>query len=143
MGRGKGRDRSLETQWRRLLMEQSRSGWSIRQFCAMRGLRESSFYFWRRELQKRRRERSQVRNGRPGDSGSTPPPTNEFFLPVVVSPTALAFAEPVPIEIVLADAVVRVPAQFDAASLTRVIEVLRGAAAEAAATLAPREARSC
>lgn len=154
MGRGKGRDRGREARWRELVREQSRSGLSVRQFCAVHGLRETSFYFWRRELQRRRRERSRGRNGRPGDSGSTPPPTHGLFLPVVVSPTALA--EPAPIEIVLADAVVRVPPQFDAQSLARVVETLRGvrgtsdaldsptsALGPTSAARASRETRSC
>lgn len=144
MGRGKGRDRGLESRWRGLLREQSRSGWSVRQFCAVHGLRESSFYFWRRELQRRRQERSRSgflppgdgearsRRRRPGANPSTARPSDGVFLPVVVSPAqeSSVAAEPTaPIEIVLADAVVRVPAQFDADSLARVVRTLRSASA--------------
>lgn len=119
MARGKGRDRELESRWRGLLREQSRSGLGIRRFCAARGLRETSFHFWRREIQRRREE---TRGRR---SPSRPQSSAGLFLPVVVAPESSSLPEGRPIEIVLGDAVVRVPARFDADSLVRVVEVLR------------------
>ena len=131
MGRGKGRDRGREARWRELVREQSRSGWSVRQFCAVHGLRETSFYFWRRELQRRRQERSRSRH-QSGECDFALPPTDDRFLPIVVSPAPESSVAATSIEIVLADAVVRVPAGFDAESLTRVVHALRaGAVGEA------------
>lgn len=50
------RDTGKERQWRGALGEQRQSGLSVRAFCARRGLTESAFYFWRRELVRRDRE---------------------------------------------------------------------------------------
>ena len=55
---GKRRDRRLERRWRRIIGEQKRSGLTIRQFCRRGKLRETAFYFWRRELQRRQVEDS-------------------------------------------------------------------------------------
>jgi transposase len=39
-----------EDQWRERIAQQGRSGMSVRQFCQERGLREYSFYLWRKRL---------------------------------------------------------------------------------------------
>jgi transposase len=39
-------------QWRQRIAEQARSGLSVRRFCQKQGLRETSFYWWRRRLRK-------------------------------------------------------------------------------------------
>ena len=36
--------------WRRLIAEQARSGQGVRAFCRARGVREPSFYEWRRRF---------------------------------------------------------------------------------------------
>jgi len=55
---GKQRDRRHEARWRRIIGEQGCSGLSIRQFCRRGKLRETAFYFRRRELQRRQVEDS-------------------------------------------------------------------------------------
>jgi hypothetical protein len=85
----------------------------------VRGLRESSFYFWRRELQRRRQE------GRGRRVAGQAASANGVFLPVVVSPTPAASAAPSSIEVLLGDAIVRVPAEFRVESLARVVTALR------------------
>lgn len=47
-----------EAAWRERLRNQAGSGLSVRAFCRREGLSEPSFYSWRRELEKRDRERS-------------------------------------------------------------------------------------
>lgn len=37
--------------WRGVIAEQKRSGLSVRAFCAQRGVREPSFYAWRKRLE--------------------------------------------------------------------------------------------
>lgn len=59
MAKGLSRDRQREAQWRRTIREQARSGLSIREFCRKGRLRETAFYFWRRELQRRQAEQEQ------------------------------------------------------------------------------------
>lgn len=43
--------------WRKLVAGQSHSGVSIREWCDRQGVSEPSFYFWRRELARRREQR--------------------------------------------------------------------------------------
>ena len=52
-GQQKRRDVEKERYWRRVIGEAARSGMSIRRFCEQRKLRESQFYWWQRELEKR------------------------------------------------------------------------------------------
>lgn len=51
------RDVAKERFWRRAVAEHRRSGLTIREFCARRGLSEPLFYAWRRELALRDRPR--------------------------------------------------------------------------------------
>jgi hypothetical protein len=44
---------SKADQWREQVAEQERSGLSAKQFCKERGLKECSFYAWRKRLRKR------------------------------------------------------------------------------------------
>ncbi len=53
MTKGPARDVRKEARWRKLIGEAARSGLSIRGFCRRRGLDESQFYAWRRELKGR------------------------------------------------------------------------------------------
>jgi transposase-like protein len=46
-------DPHKEQQWRSAVQEWQKSGQSIRDYCRAHGLRESTFYFWRRELVRR------------------------------------------------------------------------------------------
>jgi hypothetical protein len=42
-----------ETRWREILERQASSGLSVRSFCAAEGVREPSFYAWRKRLRSR------------------------------------------------------------------------------------------
>ena len=55
------RFRKNQTQWRRVVEGHVGSGQSVRAYCATRGVRESAFYFWRRELARRDANRSSPR----------------------------------------------------------------------------------
>lgn len=50
MAQGNPRDAKLERSWRRHLKRQRASGLTIRDYCGVHDLRESAFYFWRREI---------------------------------------------------------------------------------------------
>jgi hypothetical protein len=78
---------------------------TVREFCRSRGLREPSFYFWRRELAKRAPQ--------------------AVFAPVTVRPAPAKAPEPAPIELEIAGVTLRVPSNFDEATLARLIAVLR------------------
>ena len=59
MGTKKGPAASSERErfWRKLVAGHLRSGVSIREWCDRHGVSEPSFYFWRRELARRREQR--------------------------------------------------------------------------------------
>lgn len=65
MAKGKDRDGRLESRWRRIVREHQRSGLGVREFCRRGKLRETAFYFWRRELQRRQAEQEQRRAADP------------------------------------------------------------------------------
>lgn len=46
--------------WRKLVAGQPQSGMSIRVWCDRHGVSEPSFYFWRRELERRREQRQEL-----------------------------------------------------------------------------------
>ena len=122
MSRGGERDRVKERFWRRVVRQWRQSGQTVRDFCDAHGLAEPSFYAWRRTLAQRdRQERRETRPAasRPADrNGQAELPT---FVPVHVTP-----ATAVPLELVLGQRVVRVPAGFDAATLRQLLAVLEG-----------------
>ena len=62
MGTKKGPAASGERErfWRKLVAGQAHSGVSIREWCEVQGVSEPSFYFWRRELARRREQRQDV-----------------------------------------------------------------------------------
>ena len=47
------RDAGKEQRWRKALAEVQGSGQSVRAYCRQRGIQESQFYAWRRELRTR------------------------------------------------------------------------------------------
>lgn len=51
--RGSMRDRKKEAFWRRVIGRQPCSGMSVRAWCRKHSVRESSFYWWRRQLARR------------------------------------------------------------------------------------------
>lgn len=52
-GKGPHRDPARERSWRQLLNQFAASGQGVREFCAARRLKETAFYFWRREVERR------------------------------------------------------------------------------------------
>ena len=53
MAKVKEREGRGEVYWRGVVRQQVASGLTVREFCRRGGLRESTFYFWRRELPRR------------------------------------------------------------------------------------------
>ena len=103
------RDRQKEQLWRGRVREQAHSGLSIREFCESRGVLESSFYFWRRELQARETEHA---------AAGCPP----AFAAVTLASTDAPSAD---LELVLTSGVrVRVPVGFDPQTLRELLAML-------------------
>jgi transposase-like protein len=109
MAKGPRRDRAKEQFWQKTLADFRSSGLSVRGFCRAHGLRESAFYFWRRELTRRdRRSASRTDSARPA------------FVPVRVVARQ-------PLEVLLRSGqVVRISPGFEAAHLQAVVAALEG-----------------
>lgn len=110
-----GGDPQRRSYWQDVVRRWREGGQSVRAFCRAEGLRESAFYFWRRELACRgHRARRQPGSASPGPA----------FLPVKLvrdNPAEAAQG----IEIVLTHGrVVRVRAGFDRQALADVLAML-------------------
>ncbi len=117
------RDGDKERVWRERIADQQRGGESVRAFCRERGLRETSFYYWRKEIRLRDSENA----GNADASGRSP-----GLAPVVVIDEPLdraaASAPATAIEIVLGDGTtVRVPPGSTREQLAKVLSVLEPA----------------
>jgi len=116
-------DPEKERYWRRLVQGQGRSGQSVREYCRQAGVKESAFYWWRRELARRGGSgRGQAKAAMPlgggmsGDEVST-------FVPVRL----LADHAPADVEIDFGNGrTVRVRPGFDRQTLCEVLAMLEG-----------------
>lgn len=117
MGGKKGPAASSERErfWQRLVTGQPQSGVSIRDWCDRHGVSEPSFYFWRRELVRRREERQ----------GARPP-----IVPVEVAPPAAGSRWDVEIELP-GQIVVRVGPECNPDLLQQALAILREGVPEA------------
>jgi hypothetical protein len=59
-------DPDRERYWRGVVQGQERSGQSVREYCRSAGVKESAFYWWRRELVRRSQARKIAGPRRPG-----------------------------------------------------------------------------
>src|SRR5262245_46655551 len=50
---GTEKNRASEEQWRQLIAEHERSGTTVKGFCQEHGVREHSFYYWRKRFRER------------------------------------------------------------------------------------------
>jgi transposase-like protein len=107
----RGERSDKERFWRGMLARWQRTrGQSIQAFCDEHGLSAPSFYAWRRTIAERDRLAA----------GEDELPA---FVPLrVASPAAAASAG---LEVVVGSEIVRVPPDFDAAALRRLLTVLR------------------
>jgi hypothetical protein len=104
---------AAEKSWIPILADWKKSGLGVREFCRRRRLRESAFWHWRAEIPDRERRRRELRQAKP----------TLRILPVRVvrEPTSRG-----PIEILSGARTLRIPGDFDAAVLRKVLSVLEG-----------------
>jgi len=123
-------DPARERQWRATLRDWSESRLSVRAYCRQEGIKESAFFFWRRELARRDKQVRGSRipprraRGQPVAVACKDPHQEARFLPVEVIGEA---DRPVDgrIEIVGdRGRVIRVPPRFDRQTLADVLAVL-------------------
>ena len=122
--------------WKEVVRRWRESGQSVRGYCRAEGIRESAFYFWRAELERRRSSgvASQPRSkasrvvpaARLAKRLSPPPGVALSFLPVhIVDRGEAETPTPCGMEIMLAQGrTVRVHAGFDRQTLADVLAVL-------------------
>ena len=111
------RDPKRERTWRRHIIDQRGSGLTIRAYCKLHRLRETSFYFWRTEIAKRDREAAAEAKAAPA------------FVPVAVIDAPVP--RDMPIDVRLAGGHrVRIRSGCDRALLADVIRLLRDTQAE-------------
>jgi len=67
------RDLNREQFWRRHLDQQHSGGLTVRAYCRANALRETAFFYWKKEIAKRNREAT-----------SSAPPSAPAFVPVAV-----------------------------------------------------------
>ena len=117
MGTKKGPVASSERErfWRKLVTGQPHSGVSIREWCDRHGVSEPSFYFWRRELARRREQRQEL---------------SPQIVPVEVAPLAAGSRWDVEIEMP-GQIVVRVGPGCNPDLLRQALTVLQGGGPEA------------
>ena len=109
-------DGAKERKWRRVLGRWRRSGLSIRAFCATDGIGEHLFYWWRRQLAERDKQKPEA------SKKATAATKVAAFVPVRVVTDQGAG-----IEIVLRGGqVVRLQSGFDRQALAQVLAVLEG-----------------
>jgi transposase len=116
--KGRGRSQRREDYWRRMVTRQPGSGLSIRAWCEQQGVKEASFYAWRRTLADRDANR---------EAPVKEPPARLVALDVAGSAHPSVGAAP--LQLLMADLRIEVSPGFDDATLRRVVRVLREAAA--------------
>jgi hypothetical protein len=132
MGRRGDRDVQKERMWRRLVLGQSRSGLSVRAFCEREALKESAFYFWRREIARR--------DGQAAATPKAPSPrtravagrstelvarrVRRAFLPVAIGPGSLGASARIEVRLP-SGIVLGIGSGVDAATLGMVLKAVR------------------
>ncbi|MBV8556029.1 MAG: IS66 family insertion sequence element accessory protein TnpB [Planctomycetaceae bacterium] len=121
------RDPAKEKHWRGIIQRHQRSGLSVHAFCEREGLKDGNFLWWRRELNRRDREKTTA-HPISSDKESPQPSASPVFLPVrVVDAGVEAARQTTPIEILLPyGPTVRVPVGFDPWTLGEILAVLEG-----------------
>jgi hypothetical protein len=140
--RRRGRDPKKESDWRERLSDQARSGLSVRAFCEREALKETAFYFWRREIGRRDRQAVRTRTPAlafvevhaapmPAAVGAARPDFGEFSRVEPARPEPVEGVERAehdsPLELVFSDhRRLLIRADCDAMLLARVLAVLEG-----------------
>jgi hypothetical protein len=105
-----------EKSWIPILADWKKSGLGPREFCRRRRLRESAFWFWKREIPDRDRRRRERKTKGPGTPALRILPVHLVKEPV----------SRLPLEILSGGRTVRIPGDFDPGVLRKVLGVLEG-----------------
>jgi hypothetical protein len=112
--KGPRRDVQKERFWREVIRQQQQSGQSVSKYCCEKGLREPSFYAWRRELKWRRSQRAKKTLRRAADQ-------RPAFVSVQLAPGTMPIGSAL-IECLLPGGIVlRLPAGMDPAAIAAVL----------------------
>ena len=111
------RDPNREVLWRKRLKQHAGSGLSVREFCRSGNLRETSFYYWRREIAQRDAESKRER----GSSEATHEGVPEFLPVQVMEP--ISRAPSVTIELI-GGRLLRLPESIGTERLVEIVQAL-------------------
>ena|SRR5579872_22455 len=103
-----------ERKWIRLLEDWQKTGLQGSEWCRRRGLKESAFRFWKKEIALRARTRQGRHSQHPSSVRLLPARVVEVAKPVAI----------VPLEVILGRRSVRVAGEFDASILRKVVQAL-------------------
>lgn len=137
MARPDLRDPHKERQWRQRVAQWRHSGKTIREFCRRQGLAESAFYFWRREVDRRDRERAEPAKTKrrirfAGRASPGQQRSSALFVPVSLTAGADLSTQPWTIEVVLdGGPLLRLRPGVDRLTLAEVLAVVRSCTQEA------------
>jgi hypothetical protein len=115
-----------EQHWRDVIQQWQVSGQTVRAFCTEHHLSEPSFYSWRRAITLRD-QTQQVTGASTRPASRDEPADRPAFVPVRVVPSVVDTTPPTStgLELVIGSRrVVRVPPQFDADLLRRLLTIL-------------------
>lgn len=117
-------DEEKQAFWIRILERWESGGKTVRSYCAGHGLKETQFYWWKRELQARGRWKPGQSGKRPKHTAGTPSiPFAEVHLKESASPE-ISEAR---LEVCVGDRFrVRIAEGFDPQTLERLLSVLEG-----------------
>jgi hypothetical protein len=116
--------RADESVWRDRVERWQKSGLSGREFAEREGVKLHSLSWWKWELRRRAKGEDRPRKGK--RRARTTPAEVPSLLPVLVQSVGASVDSP--LELVLRSGlVVRVPRDFDEASLARLVRVIEGA----------------
>lgn len=107
---------AAEKTWIPILADWKKSGLGIREFCRRRRVRESAFWFWKKELPDRERRRRERRVAAPAKP----------FLRILPIQVVEKSAPAQPLEVLSGGRTLRIPGDFDPALLRKVLSVLEG-----------------
>lgn len=119
--KGPARSTAREAFWRRIVAGQPASGLSIRDWCLRHEVSEPSFYAWRREIARREAQ------GRSGDGAARSPKFVELQVTSETEEAITPSTSQAALTLVVSGARIEVATGFDAATLARLLDVLREA----------------
>lgn len=123
----KKRNKTREACWRKHMRRSRESGVTIREYCAKHDIKESAFYWWRRELNRRDAAEQETRTPPTANNPSPKLETAPVSFAQLVIPKEGTSNSQSHITVVLSQGrEIRINPGFDETTFTRVVTLLEG-----------------